>query len=194
MTDPYLNATARPLVLQVKQDLDRHEGFRVFAYPDPLSKLAKKYRGLPWGFQPARELLNLISDMDESDGAPWTVGFGFTQGTTPDSKIERIPAERKLEAKIMEMDATLKHKLPWYAGASLVTKTVLINMAFNMGVQGLLGFKNTLRFIAERNYPKAASNMKLSLWYRQVGDRAKELVARMATQTIDAAHKAPERI
>lgn len=36
--------------------------------------------------------------------------------------------------------------------------------------------------------------MKLSRWYGQVGDRAKELVARMATQTIEAANKAPEKL
>jgi lysozyme len=194
MTEPYLNASTTPLVLQVKKDLERHEGFRVYAYPDPLSPLAKKYKGMPWGFQPARELLNLIKDMDESDGAPWTVGFGFTQGTTPDSMIQRIPAERKLEGKILEMDATLATKLPWYKGASFVSKTVLINMAFNMGWPTLLTFKNTLKFVAAKNYITAAHNMTLSKWYRQVGDRAKELVARMATQVIEPHNKAPERI
>jgi GH24 family phage-related lysozyme (muramidase) len=166
----------------------------VYAYPDPLTPLAKKYKGLPWGFKPARELLALIKDMDESDGMPWTVGFGFTQGTTPDSVIQRTPAERKLESKILEMDATLGIKLPWYKDTSHVVKTVLINMAFNMGWPTLLTFKNTLRFVAAKNYTQAARNMTLSKWYGQVGDRAKELVARMATQTIEAANKAPERI
>jgi len=194
MTEPYLHAGTTPLVLQVKKDLERHEGFRVFAYPDPLSKLGKKYKHLPWGFQPARELLSLITDMDERDGLPWTVGFGFTDKVTPDSKIERIPAERKLETKILEMNTVLGAKLPWYKDASFVTKTILINMAFNMGLFGLLKFRNTLRFIQAKDYARAASNMKLSLWYRQVGDRAKELVARMATQTIPAEHKAPERL
>lgn len=194
MTEPYLNCSKTPLLLQVKEDLLRHEGFREFAYPDPLSKLARKYRGLPWGFRPARELLALINDMDEQDGAPWTVGVGFTHNVTPDSRMTRIQAERKLEQLILNADKLLEDTLSWYKDASFVTKTVLINMLFNLGLKGLLGFKNTLRFISQKNYTKAASNMKLSLWYRQVGVRAKELVARMATQTIDAAHKAKERL
>lgn len=183
-----------PLILQVAADLDRHEGFREFAYPDPRSKLAKRYHHLPWGFRPARELLALVHDMPESAGNPWTVGFGFTNGVNPDSKITRQLAERKLEDLIVNMICALTNKLSWFQDASFTTKTVLINMAFNMGIGGLLTFKNTLRFIEQKNYDKAASNMKLSRWYGQVGDRAKELVARMATQTIEAAHRAPEKL
>ena len=194
MTEPYLNCSKTPLLLQVKDDLWRHEGFREFAYPDPLSKLARKYRGLPWGFKPARELLALVNDMDANDGKPWTVGVGFTHNVTPDSRISQIQAERKLEHLILDADGLLECKLPWYKEASFVTKTVLINMLFNLGLGGLLGFKNTLRYIKEKNYPKAASNMALSLWHRQVGPRALELEARMATQTIDAAHKSKERL
>lgn len=194
MTEPYLNSAKTPLLLQVKSDLWRHEGFREFAYPDPLSKIARKYRGLPWGFKPARELLGLIHDLRESDGAPWTVGVGFTHNVTPDSRITVIQAERKLEGLILDADNLLADKLPWYNTASFVTKTVLINMLFNMGLRGLLGFKNSLRFISQKDYTKAASNLQQSLWYRQVGSRAKELVARIATQTIDAAHKAKEKL
>ncbi len=38
---------------QVVADLNRHEGFREFAYPDPLSALYKKFSRLPWGLKPA---------------------------------------------------------------------------------------------------------------------------------------------
>jgi Phage lysozyme. len=194
MTDPYLCSCSTPLLLQVKADLERHEGFREFAYPDPLSKIARRYKHLPWGYKSARELLALVTDLNEEDGKPWTYGFGFTSKVTPDGRISRQMAERKLEEHILQMDALLSSKLSWYKDASNVTKSVLINMAFNMGIYGLLSFKNTLKFIAAKNYEQAASNMKLSLWYRQVGSRAKELVARMATQTIPAEYKAPERI
>jgi lysozyme len=194
MTEPYLYTSKTPLLLQVKADLERQEGFREFAYPDPLSKLARRYRHLPWGYKSARELLASVTDMHEDDGKPWTYGFGFTYKVTPDSRISRQMAERKLEEHILAMDHLLDTKLSWYKDASLITQTVLINMAFNMGIYGLLGFRNTLKFIQAKDYAKAASNMKLSLWYRQVGVRAKELVARMATQTIPAEYKAPERL
>lgn len=193
---PYLHTAETKLMLQVKKDLDRHEGFREYAYPDPLSKLGRRYRGKdwPWGFRPARELMALIPGAKDEDGAPWTYGFGFTHCVTADSRIHRVAAERMLEGLILEQNIVLSEKLPWYKDASFVTKTVLINMAFNLGLVGLLKFKNTLGFIKAQNYEQAARNMTLSLWYAQVGDRAKELVQRIKTQTIEPQHKAGETI
>lgn len=194
MVDPYLFSNKIPFVLQMKKDLERHEGYRFYAYPDLLSDLYKKYRGLEWGFKPARELLRLVKDMDETDGRPWTVGFGDTHGVTPDSTAPREQAERRLERHIMEFEAELVSALPWVKEASFVTRTVLLNMAFNMGLHGLLKFKNTLRFVRDKDYARAASNMSQSLWYRQTGIRAKELVERMRTQEILPAHKAKEKL
>ena len=177
------------LLRQVVSDLDRHEGFREFAYPDPLSSLFKKHRNKDWGFRPAREILAEIGvSVEEAvkTGAPFTVGFGFTHGVTPDSRMNRITAERRLEQEILDVDSALSNVLSWYKEASFVTKTILINLSFNMGIKGLLGFRNTLAFISQKNYEQAARNMTQSLWYKQVGKRAVELTERMRTQTIPA--------
>ena len=192
MTTPYLYASETKLLRQVKADLDRHESFREYAYPDPLSKIGRQYKGKdwPWGFISGRALLSKIKNAKEEDGAPWTYGFGFTHNVTPDSRINRITAERMLEDLILKMNSVLVNTLTWYNEASFVTKTILINMGFNMGVKGLLGFKNTLALIRAKNYPQAAQNMKLSRWYTQVGVRAEELVKRMATQSIEPQHQA----
>lgn len=197
MNVPYLHVSETKLMLQVKKDLDRHEGFREYAYPDPLSKLGRQYKvgsQYPWGFKPAREILASIPNAKDSDGAPWTYGFGFTHCVTPDSRIHRIAAERMLESLILEQNYVLSETLPWYREASMVTQTVLINMAFNLGLKGLLKFKNSLGFIKAKNYPQAARNLEKSLWYTQVGSRAKELVKRIETQTIEPQHKAGETI
>jgi lysozyme len=135
-----------------------------------------------------------IPGAKDEDGGPWTYGFGFTNGVTPDSRISRILAERMLEVLILNQDMHLKQKLPWYADASFVTKTVLINMAFNIGMASLLKFKNSLAYIKVHSYAKAADNLKLSLWYTQVGIRAKELVERIRTQEIQPQYKAGETI
>lgn len=194
MNTPYLYVGETRLMLQVKADLDRHEGFREFAYPDPLSAIGRKYRGKdwPWGFVPARELLARIPGVQDEDGAPWTYGFGFTHCVNPDSRISRILAERMLEGLIIEQNLRLKETFAWYEEATFVTKTVLINMAFNLGLKGLLKFKNTLRYIRDKNYNQAATNMTLSLWYNQVGSRARELVSRMRYQRIEPLHLAEE--
>ena len=196
MTIPYLHCGQTKLLLQVKKDLERHEGFREFAYPDPLSKLYKAHPELrkKWGFYPVQDLLP--PDTDWEDGSPWTVGHGFTEGTTQYSRMTRTQSERRLEGKILAMDSLLNDRYfpSWWKDASFVTKTILINMAFNMGIGGLLGFKNTLRYIKERNYKQAAANMRKSLWFKQVGSRAVELSRRMETQEIPDIYKAPETI
>lgn len=192
MSIPYLHATETKLMLQVKSDLMRHEGFREYAYPDPESALARKLKHLPWGTKPARSLVPAGTDLDT--GKPWTYGFGFTRGVTPDSRIARIPAERMLETLILAMNNVLNDLLSWYEEASFVTHTILINMAFNMGVHTLLTFRNTLERIKAKDYAQAAHNMTLSLWFKQTGSRAIELVNRMKTQTIEPQFKAPEKI
>lgn len=197
MTDAYLRTSDKVLVLQVSKDLKRHEGFREFAYPDPLSKLYKRHPNEKWGFVPAIEILdklNISLETAKKLGYPWTVGFGFTANVTPESQMNLQTAERRLESKILDMDTVLSSKILFYKASSFVTKTTLINMAFNMGVEGLLEFKNTLRYIGEKNYKQAAANMRKSLWFQQVGRRAEELSERMETQTIPPQYKAPETL
>jgi len=50
-----------------------------------------------------------------------------------------------------------------------------------MGVDGLLGFKNTLELIRTGSYEKAAEGMLSSLWAKQTPARAKRLAVQMRT-------------
>lgn len=188
----YLHSAETKLLLQCVKDLERHEGFRPFAYADPLTSLYKKYPATKWGFVPALSFMK--PGEDTRKGTPWTYGFGFTHGVTPESTIDRVKATRMLEELILNMSFALSKKIPWYKEASFETKTVLINMGFNLGIEGLLKFRNTLAFLSERKYKQAGSNMRKSLWYKQVGDRAEELSRRIETQSIPAQYKAPESI
>lgn len=192
MTIPYLHGTQTKLLLQVRKDLDRHEGYREFAYPDPLSELARKQRSSEWGFKPARQIVQQGTDL--STGRPWTVGYGFTSGVNPDSRMGKQTAERKLDELILDLEAALHNVLIMWHEATFITKTVLINMAFNMGIAGLLSFKNTINYIKQKEYEKAGSNLRKSLYYRQVTTRAEELARRLETQHIPAEYKAAERI
>lgn len=54
-------------------------------------------------------------------------------------------------------------------------------MASNLGIRGLLGLANTLRFIKEGDYANAARNMLLSKWAKQVSQRAMRLAEMMRT-------------
>lgn len=165
-------------------DARKHEGFREFAYPDPLSELARKFKHLPWGFKPARELLNLIVE-PESKGSPWTIGYGYTHGVTPDHRFTREMAEHKLKEVILASIRDAEVLVSNFKDQPDAIKTVLVSMAYNMGRKALGTFKNTLRYCVEKNYPAMAAGMEKSLWYRQVGKRAKELVKRVRTLTIE---------
>jgi len=69
----------------------------------------------------------------------------------------------------------LNSHLPWWNELDSVRQMVLVNMCFNLGVHGLLGFKNTLESIKTGNYERASQQMLESKWAKQVQGRAVEL-------------------
>jgi lysozyme len=63
----------------------------------------------------------------------------------------------------------------------ILRQRVLIDMAFNMGTTGLLGFTGTLARVEQRDYAGAAAGMLASRWASQVGKRATALADMMRT-------------
>ena len=171
---------------QVVADLIRHEGFREFAYPDPLSPIAKKYRRIRWGFVPAGPFIE-NNNLNPRDGHPWTVGYGFTKQVTPYTKISRAAANKLLEQVILDHLPVLDKVIPNWRRLPLFAQSVVINMAFNMGSR-LLQFKNSMAAIANGQYDTAARNLRKSLWAKQVGQRANELISRLERRAIAKEH------
>jgi lysozyme len=54
-------------------------------------------------------------------------------------------------------------------------------MAFQMGVTGLMGFKNTLALVEQGKYQDAAENMLKSKWAQQTPARAQRISNQMRT-------------
>ncbi len=75
----------------------------------------------------------------------------------------------------------LDENLPWWREMNDARQNVLLNLCFNLGIGGLLGFKNTLSFMRAGRYDATAQGMLNSLWARQVGSRAIRLAAIMRT-------------
>lgn len=75
----------------------------------------------------------------------------------------------------------LNKKLTWLKYLDDVRQNVLVNMAFNLGIAGLLTFKNMLNHCGDGHYDDAAKEMLNSKWANQVGYRAKELAEQMST-------------
>jgi lysozyme len=101
-----------------------------------------------------------------------TIGIGRN---LDDSGISLEEAMMMLENDINRTIEGLKERLPWFGSLDRARQNVLINMAFNMGIHGLLGFKRMLVAIKAGNYEVAAGEMLQSAWAGQVGGRAVEL-------------------
>ena len=102
-----------------------------------------------------------------------------------DVGITQDEAMLLLQNDIRKAYADLTTALPWVQTLDDVRQNVLIAMTFNMGIGGLLKFKNTLNLIQQREYNQAASAMLQSLWATQVGARAKRLADQMRTGSND---------
>lgn len=73
----------------------------------------------------------------------------------------------------------LDRALPWWKAQTEARQQVLANMAFNMGMPKLLGFKRMLGFMQAGDYANAAAEMRDSDWANQVGMRAARLAMMM---------------
>ena len=102
-----------------------------------------------------------------------TIGIGRN---LDDRGISQKEAYTMLERDIQDCEQWLIDKIPEiYNKLDEVRQSVLLNMCFNLGIKGLLEFKNTLAFIDAGDWERAANGMLASKWAKQVGRRAIEL-------------------
>lgn len=66
-------------------------------------------------------------------------------------------------------------KFPWFLKLNESRQNVVLNMIFNLGLNGFLKFKETMHYLESGQYDQAAIEMLESAWADQVGSRAKEL-------------------
>lgn len=114
-----------------------------------------------------------------------TIGYGHNLDVRPLFGLT-IPITEQQATNILVQDVndtrnTLLIKLPWVAQLDDARLGVLINMSFNLGVVGLLGFKHFLYFVQWEMWKPAAAEMVNSKWYQQVGIRAVRLTNQIIT-------------
>lgn len=112
----------------------------------------------------------------------YTIGVGrLVDDRKPGSGLRPIEMDFMLQNDIDERIEALTRRLPWFQNLDDARKGVLLNMAFQMGVDGLLGFKNTLRMVEDGDYMGAARNMLQSKWATQTPQRATRMAEQMRT-------------
>lgn len=107
-----------------------------------------------------------------------TLGIGRN---LEDKGISEKEALSMLNNDVDEFYSKLAKKIPWFLNLDDARQNVLVNMAFNLGIGGLLTFKNTLKECGDGHFYAASKEMLNSKWAEQVGYRANELAEQMRT-------------
>lgn len=136
----------------------------------------------------------------------WTVGIGHLLTKKPssdvaksvlDSQIGRTTNGTITEAEARKLFQTDVDKAihqiqlnstlaPIYAAYDTTRKQALINMVFQMGVNGVAAFKNSLTLVKNGSYSQALTNLRKSKWYSQTPKRAERVIQVLTTGTFDA--------
>ena len=112
----------------------------------------------------------------------WTIGVGrLIDSRKPGAGLRPDEIDYLLRNDINDRVQALTKALPWFSALDEARRGVLINMAFQLGTAGLLGFKSTLALIAAGKYAEAAEQMLKSKWATQTPERATRLAEQMKT-------------
>lgn len=111
-----------------------------------------------------------------------TIGYGHLINEA----CERFPdplTELQAETLFIEDFRRASHRcellIPGYDELDEVRQAVLLSMAFNLGIKGLLRFQRFLEELRLGHWERAADEMLRSKWAGQVGNRATELADMM---------------
>lgn len=132
-------------------DLQRDEGWRGYLYDDATGK-----KIVPGAMV---------------QGHP-TCGWGFALDVAPLTQAEAAPI---LAARALAVVSGLLAAIPWMASLSEPRQRAMNNMAYNLGVAGLLKFDTFLSLMEQGKFDEAADDLEGTAWYSQVGDRSKRI-------------------
>jgi lysozyme len=104
----------------------------------------------------------------------WTIGSGILIDKRKGGRITEEESDYLTTNRINGLTAKLS-TYSWFQLLDEVRQAVFINMAFNLGIAGILKFTNMLAAVESQDWNRASVEMLNSEWATQVGDRAKRL-------------------
>jgi len=108
-----------------------------------------------------------------------TIGVGRLIDVRRGGGLSPAEIDFLLTNDIGEKTAQVLEALPWATDLNEPRFAVLVNMAFQMGIRGLLGFSGMLAAVKDGDYKAAAEHMLDSKWEKQTPDRAHRLANQM---------------
>lgn len=146
-------ASRSDILAVAEPQIKSDEGFRDHAYPDPLS-----------------------------GAEPYTIGWGQTgPNIGPDTVWTQDEAQADFDSRINASCDALDSHIPWWTSLDAVRAAVLLNMDWNLGTSGLMGFPTMLGCCERGDWAGASAAMLDSKWARQVPNRAQRLATQMET-------------
>jgi lysozyme len=110
-----------------------------------------------------------------------TIGIGRNLA---DRGISQTEAFYLLDEDASYFTSKLSHYLPFFLKLSENRQIALVDMCFNLGVQGFLNFKDMILALESHDYERAAKEMLDSKWAGQVGNRAVKLAQIVKTNEL----------
>lgn len=135
--------------------------------------------------------MNLLEQLKRDEGVVpyayedslgyWTIGVGFLidkreGGGLDDAEIDFI-LHHRLRAKYNALVAAL----PWLAHLDDVRMAALQNMAWQIGVNGVLAFKNMIAALEQGDWAAAKIHALDSRWAKQTPERANRVAEQLCT-------------
>ena len=116
----------------------------------------------------------------------WTIGIGRLIDKRRGGRITEEEAFYLLRNDIAKRETALDVAIPWWRTLDEPRQAVLMSMAFQLGVAGLLAFKVTLKSVEDDRFEDAAHQMLISKWAKvDTPARANRLAKVMRTGKLE---------
>lgn len=112
-----------------------------------------------------------------------TIGYGFA---IKDLELDKDVCDIILERKLHNLEDSVNLKFSWFIYMPQEIKDVVMEMCYQLGVNGFSKFKKTVSYLQDRQFEEASVEMLDSLWAKQTPNRAKELSNRV--KEVDFGH------
>jgi lysozyme len=105
-----------------------------------------------------------VPKMYKDSRGHWTIGYGWNLET---NQIRMTEAEMHLAGDVDDAYAQLMSACGWAHGLDDVRCAVLVQLCFQLGLEGLLEFHNMLKACQAGNWPVAANQLLDSKYGRE---------------------------
>jgi len=97
----------------------------------------------------------------------WTIGIGTLIDKDKGGRITLEEARYLLANRVRPIYLTFDREIPWWTKLNSARQTILVSMAYQIGITGFFKFKNTLAAIKRGDFVTAKKGMLASKWARE---------------------------